>query len=384
LTPVGLAILLVAWVGHAFALTVALNVVYSFPLHRRLLRGFRLLIGIAVFAFAFAFPWLIHRIVDGPWRFEPVTVWLTICLVVALVVLPIQTLRRRLRAKPRAEVHRSGDVVDFGAAGRRSLLGFGKHWRLARLPGNLLLEVEFTDLTLRLPRLPAALDGLTIVHLSDLHFHGTPSRAFFKAVLDQVAAWGVPDLVCLTGDFVDTVRHQYWVKPLLGRLRYREAGFAVLGNHDLYCRPNDIRRQLRRAGYVVLGNSWRELRIRGESVVVIGNETPWYSPAADMAEAPAGRFRLLLSHTPDTIAWARANSVDLMLAGHVHGGQVRLPVVGSLFVPSRYSRKYDGGVFEESPTVMHVSRGLSGREPLRIGCRPEVSRLTLRSWPTAE
>jgi predicted MPP superfamily phosphohydrolase len=135
---------------------------------------------------------------------------------------------------------------------------------------------------------------------------------------------------------------------------------------------------------VVLGNSWRELRIRGESVVVIGNETPWYSPAADMAEAPAGRFRLLLSHTPDTIAWARANSVDLMLAGHVHGGQVRLPVVGSLFVPSRYSRKYDGGVFEESPTVMHVSRGLSGREPLRIGCRPEVSRLTLRSWPTAE
>jgi Ca2+-transporting ATPase len=93
----------------------------------------------------------------------------------------------------------------------------------------------------------------------------------------------------------------------------------------------------------------------------------------------ANFFRLLLSHTPDNIGWARRHDVDLMLSGHVHGGQVRVPILGSLFVPSRYSRKYDQGVFFESPTLLSVNRGISGREPLRINCYPEVTWLTLKT-----
>jgi predicted MPP superfamily phosphohydrolase len=88
---------------------------------------------------------------------------------------------------------------------------------------------------------------------------------------------------------------------------------------------------------------------------------------------------LLLSHTPDNIHWARTNNIDLMLAGHTHGGQWRFPVLGSVFVPSRYSRKYDCGVFWEPPTFLHVTRGISGREPLRWNCRPEVTWLMLRA-----
>ena len=68
-----------------------------------------------------------------------------------------------------------------------------------------------------------------------------------------------------------------------------------------------------------------------------------------------------------------------MLAGHVHGGQIRFPVVGSVFVPSRYSRRYDCGTFDEPPTLLHVSRGLGGQHPLRYNCRPEVTLLVLRS-----
>jgi predicted MPP superfamily phosphohydrolase len=68
-----------------------------------------------------------------------------------------------------------------------------------------------------------------------------------------------------------------------------------------------------------------------------------------------------------------------MLAGHNHGGQIRLPGIGSIFVPSRYSRKYDCGIFHEPPTLLHVSRGLSGQQPLRYNCRPEVTRIVLRS-----
>jgi predicted MPP superfamily phosphohydrolase len=67
-----------------------------------------------------------------------------------------------------------------------------------------------------------------------------------------------------------------------------------------------------------------------------------------------------------------------MLSGHNHGGQIRLPVVGSVFVPSLYSRRYDCGTFDEPPTLLQVSRGLSGLHPLRFNCRPEVTRIVLR------
>ncbi|MBX7103719.1 MAG: metallophosphoesterase [Gemmataceae bacterium] len=369
-----LLLLPVAWIGHAFALTVALNIAYSCPVHRRFLRTFRLLIGIAVFSFAFAFPWWIDRLTHGPLRLEPITAWLAICLFSGLIILPVQTLRRNLRREPAVVASRQASLLDL----RGQPLGFGKHWRLARLPFNELLEVEVSDLTLRLPRLPAAWDGLTILHLTDLHFHGTPTRTFFDAVIDHLTQGPTPDLVCLTGDYVDTVRHMFWIKPLLGRLQWNVAGLAVLGNHDFYCRPSGVRRELRRAGYRVLGNDWTQLEVRGQPLLAIGNETPWFRPESDLAGAPDGPFRLCLSHSPDAIGWAKSHRVDLMLAGHVHGGQVRVPVVGSLFVPSRYSRKYDCGVFHEAPTTLHVGRGLSGREPLRWNCRPEVSRLTLR------
>jgi predicted MPP superfamily phosphohydrolase len=118
--------------------------------------------------------------------------------------------------------------------------------------------------------------------------------------------------------------------------------------------------------------------VRGEPLVVVGDESPWRKPAPDLSAAPAGPFRLCLSHTPDNIARARRDGIDLMLSGHVHGGQVRVPVFGSLLVPSRYGRRYDCGTFDESPTLLHVGRGLSGEHPLRFLCRPEVTRLVLR------
>ena len=99
----------------------------------------------------------------------------------------------------------------------------------------------------------------------------------------------------------------------------------------------------------------------------------------DLNDCPNGIFRLYLSHTPDNIGWARKHRIDLVLAGHVHGGQIRLPVLGSVFVPSRHSRKYDCGTFYEPPTVMHVGRGLAGQHPLRFFCKPEVTRIILRS-----
>jgi predicted MPP superfamily phosphohydrolase len=118
--------------------------------------------------------------------------------------------------------------------------------------------------------------------------------------------------------------------------------------------------------------------VRGQPLVVVGHEGPWFRPGPDLSACPPGVFRLCLSHTPDNINWARQNDIALMLAGHNHGGQVRFPVLGSVFVPSAYSRRYDCGVFHEPPTLLHVSRGLGGQQPLRYNCRPEVTLVVLR------
>jgi predicted MPP superfamily phosphohydrolase len=195
--------------------------------------------------------------------------------------------------------------------------------------------------------------------------------------MDRCTAWE-PDLVAITGDVADSIHHQRWVLPVLGRLRWRVAALAILGNHDYWYDPPFIRRRLVRLGMHYLGNNWKQIEVRGEPLIAIGNEWPWAKPAPDMAGCPEAGFRLCLSHTPDNFPWARRAGVDLTLAGHVHGGQVRLPLFGSVLVPSRHGRRYDCGLFYEAPTLLHVSRGLSGEHPLRYGCPPEVTLLTLR------
>jgi predicted MPP superfamily phosphohydrolase len=256
-------------------------------------------------------------------------------------------------------------------------IGIGKRRHIARLPFNQCFDVDFSERYLKLPQIPAAWEGLKILHLSDLHFCGTPDRAFYHHVIERCLPWE-PDLVAVTGDYVDTDHHHRWIVPTLGRLRWKIAGFAILGNHDAWRDPRLIRRRLRRIGFHVLGNCWETLQVRGEPMVVIGHEGPWFRPAPDMSACPAEGFRLCLSHTPDNLPWAKRHKIDLVLAGHVHGGQIRVPGTGSIFVPSRFSRRYDTGTFHEGPTVMHVSRGLAGEFPLRINCRPEVTLVVLQ------
>jgi predicted MPP superfamily phosphohydrolase len=270
--------------------------------------------------------------------------------------------------------------VDVAAQLGSQPLGRGRHSWMARLPGNEIFQVDLVEKTLELPRLPAAWDGLTILHLSDLHFCGVPDRAYFRRVVELCNEWR-PDLVALTGDVVDSEWHHRWVVPVLGRLRWSVAAFAILGNHDYRHDVEKTRRRLRRIGLRVLENGGETLEVRGEPLVVIGHEGPWLAPPPDLRGVPEGPFRLCLSHTPDNIAWARRHRIDLMLAGHVHGGQIRLPLVGSVFVPSVYGRRYDCGTFLEPPTLLHVSRGLGGEHPVRYNCRPEATLLRLHRTP---
>jgi predicted MPP superfamily phosphohydrolase len=110
---------------------------------------------------------------------------------------------------------------------------------------------------------------------------------------------------------------------------------------------------------------------------VIGHEGPWFEPQPGARTLPQKTFKLCLSHTPDNFYWAVRQQIDLVVAGHVHGGQIRVPIIGSIFCPSIYGRRFDQGVFEKEKTTMVVSRGLSGKEPIRFRCPAQVIRITL-------
>jgi uncharacterized protein len=377
-----LPLFLVAWVGHAAVWTAVLSHLYGRPLPKLFLKVWRLFTGLVILAFPLILLAIRVKETDTGYDFaDPWAVWAVryagVCLLFGGVIVPAITVARLLRRKPEAVLSETNTVIDFGAALGPAAVGDGKFRFAARLPFNNALKVEFTEMKLRLKWLPAQLEGLTVLVVSDLHFHGTPSRPWFDALFDHLASQPTPDVVALVGDYVDTDTHHEWVVPLLSRLKWNDAGVAVLGNHDVHHEPDRVRAELKEAGFTVLGNGWKAIPVRGVPVVMIGHEGPWFGPPTSLLGAPLAGFRLCLSHTPDNFYWACEKSVDLVLAGHVHGGGIRVPVVGSIFVPSIYGRRFDQGVFEQGRTVMVVGRGVSGREVTRIGTTPQVIRLTL-------
>ena len=372
------------WVGHGYLLMLTLNVTYSYPLHRKFLKALRQVCGLLLIAgpplFASLFGTNLIELAAAArnevWLLIPaVYAWVCVGAAGWFVAVTIWRLRPR---RPTVLLDERTETVDVAKEFGRRPVGDGKYRRVAELAFNDLFHVDFTTLTLAVPGLPRAWDRLSILQLGDLHFYGTPGREYFDFVVRRCMADGVPDLFVLSGDIIDDRKYLDWIEPVLAPLRWNVAALAILGNHDWWQDYDEVRNRLAALGMHVISNRWEVLDVRGERLVAIGHEGPWFRPPPDLAANPDG-FRLLVSHTPDNIAWARRNNCRLMLAGHNHGGQIRVPIFGSLFVPSRFSRHYDMGTFHEPPTVLHVNRGLSGKEPIRIRCRPQVTRLILRA-----
>jgi predicted MPP superfamily phosphohydrolase len=373
-----------ACLGHAYLWTVALNLLYGNPIPRWILKFTRkidvlfILSGPAIFWYALD----LSNTSQLQWESSGPRLWLApytvFCWVLGLIVAPIAQVLYWSKRTAAHQTSCTSRIIDVARELGYPPSGRGKHAGFCGLPFNQVFQVEFTEKTLVLPQLPAAWDGLTILHVTDLHLCGTPDREFHQFVMNTCMKDGVPDLIALTGDVVDSSWHHRWILPVLGRLRWNLAAYAILGNHDEWRKANVIRRRLGRLGMRVLGNTWEMLEVRGQPMVVIGHEGPWFTPPPNLSDCPTGVFRLCLSHTPDNFSWARRHNIDLVLAGHVHGGQIRFPLIGATFVPSRYSRQYDCGTFFAAPTVMHVCRGVGGQHPVRILCRPEVTRLVLK------
>jgi predicted MPP superfamily phosphohydrolase len=391
------ALALAAFIGH-FALAVWLfNRLHALPLPVRLIKVTDKLIVLAAAAVCCVFLWRWaatgHALV--PWQSAgepPADRWLwlgyaLLCWAVAIAVLPVWLIPKLRERVPAALLKSEARTIDVAERlGRQPIHGL-KTNILARIPGNQFLRIAVERKTVRLERLPRALDGLTIAHLSDLHMTGHLGPEFFELVVTETSALE-PDLIVITGDILERERCLPWGPPILSRLRARYGVYFIFGNHEMRLSdPAGLRQSLITAGLTDLGSRCETLKIRGAEVLLAGNERPWFgaspplplSPSPPLSVSSSPCLRILLSHTPDHLPWARAHAFDLMLAGHNHGGQIRLPYLGALISPSHYGWRYAGGLYHEPPTLLHVSRGVAGDHCLRLNCPPELALLTLTS-----
>ena len=267
------------------------------------------------------------------------------------------------------QVAATSEIIDI--AGELGHPPAGSKPGVCAWPFNQVFEVEFSEKTLALPQIPAAWDGATILHLSDLHFCGSPSRHFHRIVCEHAMKKGPPDLVAVTGDIVDSGWHHRWILPILGRVRGKDGQFAILGNHDHYRDVTLIRRRLRRAGFRVLVNSWEQATaVRRAASSSSVTKAPGSSPIPDLAGAArrsSSACCCRIRRSTDRLGVAPKPAVDLMLAGHVHGGQIRFPLIGSTFCPSRYSRRFDCGTFC-AVAGRHARPAAASRASIRCEC----------------
>lgn len=232
--------------------------------------------------------------------------------------------------------------------------------------------------TLHLPTLPPALDGLRIGHITDTHL-GMPFAADNLCWAVEQMRREQPDLIGLTGDLAGLRDGIPEIAPLMSRLRAPLGVYAVPGNHDYWEGLADVHAALMLADIPLLMNEHRHLRWNGADFWLAGVDEIWDgSPdfAAALDGVPQGAFTVLLAHSPDIADNAADYGFAVQLSGHTHGGHVRLPLLGPLARP-RYGLRYVMGRYQIGAMTLYVSRGLGG-VPLRLLCRPEATILTLR------
>jgi predicted MPP superfamily phosphohydrolase len=246
-------------------------------------------------------------------------------------------------------------------------------------------QIRVTRHTLAVPRVPEPFVGLTVALLTDLHHGAFVSLDYVREIVALTNSLA-PDVIALAGDY--TYKESRYIAPcfeVLAGLRAPYGVFGVLGNHDHYQGARTTRRALSAAGIVDLTNSghWLEAGQRRFRIAGVGD---LWKGRQDL-QAALGDTRpeescLLLSHNPDYAETITDQRVGLVLSGHTHGGQIVLPWIGALHVPSHYGLKYLQGLVRAPVTQVFVSRGLGTVSvPLRVRCPPEINLLTLTDWP---
>ena len=256
--------------------------------------------------------------------------------------------------------------------------------------GNAALELNTYTISSR--GLPDAFDGYRIAQVSDLH------NAEFgdgnQRLLDMLRE-AEPDMIAITGDLIDSRKTNIAVALAFAEEAVKIAPcYYVSGNHEARVSEyQDLKTGLEAAGVTVLDDARVEIEISGKSITIIGVNDPSFladyltSDAAVMdrklseLSSEDASFTILLSHRPELFDTYAAHDMDLVLTGHAHGGQFRLPLIGGLIAPNQgLFPKYDDGLYSEGNTNMIVSRGLGNSIiPFRFNNRLEVVLIELKS-----
>ena len=250
----------------------------------------------------------------------------------------------------------------------------------ARLIEPYAYWISETDIFIR--DLPERFEGFRITQLTDIHHSRILGLSEVRRVVN-LAQQTKPDMFVLTGDYTTTYRR--YIEPCaeaLAQLSAPEGVWAVLGNHDHYTDPELTTRALERHHIAVLNNAHTTLQ-RGPDALQLSGIDDWSWNATDWTRAFAGLQpkspTILLSHQPTVLDLEQTSQVALVLSGHTHGGQVRVPWLGA---PARFATqdlKYARGLFRRGDTQLYVSSGTGVIGlPVRFGVRPEIAVLHLR------
>lgn len=257
--------------------------------------------------------------------------------------------------------------------------------------GNTALERN--TYTISSSNLPKRFDGYRIAHISDLHNAemGKDNEKLLRMLRDAA-----PDMIAITGDLIDSRNTNVEIALQFIREAVKIAPcYYVTGNHEARVSEYDeLKAGMKAAGVMVQEDACTEIRLEGEVITLIGVNDPSYRTdylfgdsetvvRTKLAElyTDKNRFTILLSHRPELFGIYVESGVDLVLSGHAHGGQFRLPFVGGLAAPNQgIFPKYEAGLYTEENTCMLVSRGIGNSIfPFRINNRPEIIIIELKS-----
>ena len=255
--------------------------------------------------------------------------------------------------------------------------------------------IDVNPVEIHLPSLPGAFEGINIVQLSDIHLDEFTEPFMLRQAIDRINRLQ-PDIVLLTGDYVsfEITSREYCMRAawkcaqMLRELQCKQV-YAILGNHDLWLSGAAVTEALRGNGIPVLQNAYVPLERDGKRVWLVGLDDPVCGhPDLDKAVPTHMRNQpnepvIMMCHAPDyaddLMRHPAGRSIDVMLSGHTHGGQVRLPFVGALSLPIG-GRKYVEGLFHLGDMQLYVNRGIGTvGVPFRFDCPPEITSITLRA-----
>ena len=246
-------------------------------------------------------------------------------------------------------------------------------------------ELSVEQHTLHLPRLPHAFRGMRVVQISDFHYAEFSEGWFVREVVDQVNRLK-PDMVVLTGDFVSygplpksyARRHAGPCAEILSKIEC-PLRYAIMGNHDCMVGEHYVIGPLKETGISVLLNEAVPLEREGQRLWLAGLDSADQRKSHPEQAIPraGGEPIIVLAHEPDILPEIAKYKADLMLSGHTHGGQVRLPFLGAVVLPP-LGKKYPEGLFRYGETQLYVNRGIGTvGMPFRLNCPPEITVLTL-------